>query len=98
MIVEVVEQYKRSTREIEGYEYDRRKFELDSPEFLKYLDRFHIKEKYLKGKTCRTDQMLNHDNKIIGRADYYFHGWVQIIMGNARVANQLCYIVIEYPT
>ena len=96
MIAEICELHRNNTRDFEGYEYDREKFVLDSPAFLKYLDDFHVKDKYLKKKTCSTRQVLDHEGNVIGKADYYFNGWVQIFQGDGSMANEMCSIVIEY--
>ena len=96
MIVNVIELHKNGSKDDEGYMIDEQKMVLDSEPFLKYLDEFHVKDKYLNRKIAGTRQIVDNEDNVIGKADYYFHGWVPIFQGDGSLANEMCYIVIEY--
>lgn len=95
MKVDVVEWHRNSARDAEGYEYDRRTMELDSAEFLKYMDDFHVMGKYLENKICNSGELLNHDGKVIAKREYYFNNWVMI--DGEKPHKEMCYIIVEYP-
>ena len=96
MKVRLEERYYPSTRDIEGYMYDERVIDDESDEFKKYLNDFHVLDKYRKRIVSRNRSYViidrvTRDSKVAGLS--YFSGWTRTDGESQR--DEMCYIVVE---
>ena len=94
MIVNVIELHKNGSKDDEGYMIDEQKMVLDSEPFLKYLDEFHVKEKYQAKNVSWTGEVHRHNGTVIARTEAYFNGWIK---DEVTGKQEMCYIIIERP-
>ncbi|MEM0133662.1 MAG: hypothetical protein QXU18_00325 [Thermoplasmatales archaeon] len=95
MDVIVEERHYSSTLDVEGFEYDRNRMDDDSVEFEKYLDEFHVLEKYRKDRPIAYRSLVYEDEGKMVKKTVYFNGWVHI--DGERPRKEMCYIIIEKP-
>lgn len=94
MIVNVIELHKNGSKDDEGYMIDEQKMVLDSEPFLKYLDEFHVKEKYHAKNVSWTGEVHRHNGTVIARTEAYFNRWTK---NEVTGKQEMCYIIIEHP-
>ena len=93
MKVCVEERHYSSTKDVEGYVYDRNSMDDESAEFEKYLDEFHVLDKYREGKTSEGRNFVMKGEGQFITGDAYFNGWRHL--DGERPRNEMCYIIIE---
>ena len=93
----MVERHYSSTRDVEGYEYDRRKMNIGSGEFARYLDEFHVRDKYDQDRKTESRSGILYDGTMRMQAYYdaYFSAWVQTDGEIPR--KEMCYLEIINP-
>ena len=94
MIVNVIELHKNSSKDVEGYLVDEKAMDLYSDLFLKYMDEFHVKQKYLRRKVSWTGIVQKHDGSALCRTEAYFNRWTK---DEVTGKQEMCYIIIEHP-
>ena len=72
----IVERIFTSPKDDVGAEYNSLSMDTESPEFEKYLDDFHVLDKYRKGpKAARYYGVIERSGKTWARYHSYFSGW-----------------------
>ena len=94
MIVSVIELHKNSSRDVEGYLVDEKAMDLYSDQFLKYMDEFHVKQKYPRRKVSWSGIVQKRDGGALFRTEAYFNGWVR---DQVTGKQEMCHIIIEFP-
>ena len=77
MKVSVVERIFSSTRDIEGAVYYCTTMDTDTREFEKYLEDFHVLDKYRKGqKAASYHGQIHGAGRLVAVYNGYFSGWM----------------------